>query len=48
MNAILKNGNQRHQEVERRLKRSEDVSMSLLASIKYAEHYNYHSNVVCE
>ena len=47
MNAILKNGNQRHQEVERRLKRSEDVSMYRLERIKYAEESHDQSNVAC-
>ena len=49
MNAISeKNAKQRRREVEKRLKRSEDVSMYQLARIKYAEEYHDQSNVVCE
>ena len=43
-----KNENQRFQEVERRLNRSEDVSMSRWEILKSEENYHNHSNVVCE
>ena len=45
---IRKNANQCFREVERRLKRYEDVSMPQLARIKYAEEDHNQSNVVCE
>ena len=43
-----KNETQRFQEVERRLNRSEDVSMSRWEILKSEENYHNHSNVVCE
>ena len=42
------NANQSRQEIERRLKRYEYVSMSQLARIKYAKEYHDQSNVGCE
>ena len=49
MNATLKkNENQRRREVNRRLKRSEDVFMYQLARRKYAREYHYQSNIFFE
>ena len=45
---LRKNENQRHREVEKRLKRSEGVSMPRLARIKSAEDDHDQYNVVCE
>ena len=42
-----KNANQNRREVERRLNKSEDVSMSQLTRIKSSEEDHYQYNVVC-